>query len=281
MLTKQQILKAIRRMNRRREPLNITAVKRSHPELIEAVYAVKPFWGWKQALKDAGINYARIRVELQEYLTCEICGKPWRNLAAHLTRKHGVKPDEYLMDYPDAELVCEDTRAKELRKDNRPVPHWEPCWSREYVLDRTAEYHRRGYPMHASKFSDIDNSLVQAANGYWDGWNEALIAIGLDPRKLTQEAYRQLCIYRDKEAVVQGIRQRLKEGLRLNPHALQVKDDRRKGHAGLLRSGIEFFGSWDNALKAAGIDPEVVHQAPKPQRKYAAGLIPNAIEDNR
>ncbi|MBI2440867.1 MAG: hypothetical protein HYV35_05795 [Lentisphaerae bacterium] len=269
MLTKQQIIKTIRRMSRRREPLNITAVKRSHPELIEAVYTVKPFWGWKQALKDARINYARIRVELQEYLTCEICGKDCRHLANHVILKHGVTTDEYLMDYPDAELVCEDMRAKLLQTDAPPIRHWEPCWSREYVLDRTAEYHRRGYPMHTGKFSDIDNSLILAANRFLGGWNEALIAVGLDPRKLTQEAYRQMHIYRDKESIIQGIRQRLKERLPLHRAALNRRDERTKGHVSLLKSGIEFFGSWDNALKAAGVDPEVVRKAKYPKRKYA------------
>ena len=41
MLTRQQIVKTIRNLHRRKEPLNITAVKRRHPELIQAVYAGK------------------------------------------------------------------------------------------------------------------------------------------------------------------------------------------------------------------------------------------------
>jgi hypothetical protein len=38
----------------KREPLNVSAVKRTQPELVKAVYAaINPFCGWKQALKDA------------------------------------------------------------------------------------------------------------------------------------------------------------------------------------------------------------------------------------
>lgn len=269
MLSQQQIIKTIRNIHRQGEPLNITAVKRDHPELIQAVYAVRPFWGWKQALKDAGINYANIKVKLQETITCALCGKPKRHLANHVILKHGVKADEYLMDYPDSELVCEDMRANQLQKEAPPIHHWEPCWSREYVLDRVAEYYRHGYPMHGGKFTDTDNSLIMAAVRYLGGWNEALIAIGLDPRKLTQEAYRQMHIYPDKESVIQGIKQRLKKGLRLNSTALQRKHDGNRTHVSLLTSGIKFFGSWDNALKAAGVDLEAFHQALKPKKKYA------------
>ena len=110
------------------------------------------------------------------------------------------------MDYPDAELVCENVRSNQLQKETPPIFHWEPCWSRKYILDRAAEYHRQNYPMHGSKFTDIDNSLIMAASRYWGGWNEALIAVGLDPQKVTQEACRQLKKYPDKEAVIQGIK---------------------------------------------------------------------------
>ncbi len=41
----QQIIRKIQQLHRRGEPLNISAVKRSHPELIRAVYNAKPFRG--------------------------------------------------------------------------------------------------------------------------------------------------------------------------------------------------------------------------------------------
>jgi len=262
MLTRQQIIKTIRNIHRCGEPLNITAVKRHHPELMKAVYAVRPYWGWKQALNDAGIDYARIKVELQEYITCELCGKPMINLANHLILKHKVKPDDYLTDYPDSELQSETLRAEKTIGKSRFLRQWEPCWSREYILDRVDEYHRRGYPMHYGKFSDMDTSLMLATKRYLGGWREALIAVGLDPRKVTQEAYRQLHKYPDKESVIQGIKERLKRGLRLNRGSVHASK------ASLLTSGIEYFGSWDNALKAAWVDSEAIHQALKPKRKY-------------
>jgi len=61
---KRSIIREIERLHARRESLNITAVKRNHPDLIKRVYRVRPFWGWKRALEDAGLDYSTINTEL-------------------------------------------------------------------------------------------------------------------------------------------------------------------------------------------------------------------------
>ncbi len=77
--TKKEIIREIRQLHSRREPLNISAVKRNHPKLIERVYAMQPFWGWKRALEDAGLDYSKINTELLDYIDCKICGRESRN----------------------------------------------------------------------------------------------------------------------------------------------------------------------------------------------------------
>ncbi len=84
MNSKGKIIREIQRLHARRAPLNIPAVKRSHRELIERVYAVRPFWGWKRALGDAGLSYAKINIELQDYLDCKICG-PQRSVTMQVS----------------------------------------------------------------------------------------------------------------------------------------------------------------------------------------------------
>ncbi len=76
-----RIIREIQRLHARRAPLNLPAIKRSHSELIERVYALRPFWGWKRALEDAGLDYAQINVELRDYVDCKICGRDFRNRA--------------------------------------------------------------------------------------------------------------------------------------------------------------------------------------------------------
>lgn len=267
----QQIIRKIQQLHHRGEPLNISAVKRSHPELIRTVYNARPFRGWKQALEDAGIGYRKIKISLQDTVACELCGKSFRNLGNHLILKHEVRPDEYLTDYPNAELQSETLRAEKMIKKNRFLRHWEPVWSREYILDRLAEYHRQGYSMNFSRLCEVDiplTSIVCKYFGEGNCWAKALIAIGLDPRKLTREAYLQSRHYPDKEAVIQEIKQRVKKGWRINSLSLQKDPDAKLRDATLLNSGTDYFGSWDNALKATGVDPEELHQALKRKRKY-------------
>src|SRR5262245_42810745 len=91
----------------RDEPLNIPAVKRRHPKLLAAVYAVEPFWGWRRSLEAAGLSYDDIRMELTDHVVCLVCGTKFRNLSTHLTRKHEIDAVAYRAEYPDAELVCE------------------------------------------------------------------------------------------------------------------------------------------------------------------------------
>src|SRR2546425_159298 len=98
------IIGEIQRLHGRRAPLNISAVKRSHPKLIERVYAVRPFWGWKRALEDAGLSYAKINTELRDYVDCKICGRDLGALAFHLITQHNILPQDYVREYPNSEL---------------------------------------------------------------------------------------------------------------------------------------------------------------------------------
>ncbi|MDO9543414.1 MAG: hypothetical protein Q7J98_13995 [Kiritimatiellia bacterium] len=269
MLTRQQIIKTIRSIHRQEEPLNITAVKRRHPELIQAVYAVKPFWGWKQALTDAGIDYRKIKIELLDYYDCDLCGKSCRNLANHLILKHHVRPDEYLMDYPEADLQSEQLRAGKMGPKTPPIRHWEPIWSREYVLDRIAEYHRQGYAMYIHKFRYTDVSLYLAARRFCGRWREALLDVGIDPDELTRKAFFQRHYYPDKQSVIIGIQERQRKGWRLSRNALYGNGKgKKRPNTTLTIRGVEFFGSWGNALRAAGIDPGPVQMAGSKRLRY-------------
>ena len=75
-LTKAQraVVSRIKTLHNKGAPLNITAVRRHSHELLRAAYGTTRFWGWRAALADAGIDYARIRCELQDFAVCRICG---------------------------------------------------------------------------------------------------------------------------------------------------------------------------------------------------------------
>lgn len=97
------------------------------------------------------------------------------------------------MDYPGEELVCEEQRAQTMklmgkkagRRSRRLIPHWEPVWSPEYVLERIAEFRRRvqaGLPTTVAalrKGQHRDRSRVGAALREFGKWSEAVGAAGV------------------------------------------------------------------------------------------------------
>lgn len=112
-MQKKAILTAIRRRYIDRQPLNLAAVKREQPELVQAVYAATPYWGWKQALADAGLSYQSIRIEVRDTVSCQLCGKAFRSLIGHL-RIHEIDTEDYRDQFPDAEMVSESVREAQI-----------------------------------------------------------------------------------------------------------------------------------------------------------------------
>ncbi len=240
---KREIIREIRKLHSGREPLNISAVKRNHPKLIERVYAVRPFWGWKRALEDAGLDYSKIDIELLDYIDCKICGRDFGALDVHLRRKHDVIAEDYRSEYAGAETTCERLRAAiaEHRLRKRPLlPRWEKVWTPEYVLDRMAELHRRNFPMNLYSMSERDQALSIKAREFFGSWDRALRGIGLDPEKIRLARPTENLT---REDVIARLKQR-----RENPPG--EKDD-----SALANAARKYFGSWNAALRAARIEP--------------------------
>ena len=268
-LSQQQksVIRKIRDLHRSGKPLNITAVKRKHPRLLQRAYAVKPFWGWKRALEAAGIAYSDIKVQVEPDVRCLLCGTHFRVLMPHLRMKHDCTPTEYRYDYPDADLVCEELRARAMGRQLETgkksecllLPHWEPLWSPEYVLDRIAELHRQGHDLNAKYVADHD-PVEEHAVRHFGSWDAALERVGIDPASV-----RRLAPYRvwTPARVLYETRQRHQKGLNLHASALtrgKHRDDM------LLLKGRLFFGSWPKAIRAAGLDYDAVRW--QPSRRY-------------
>ncbi len=248
--TKKQIIKRIRSLYRQQESLNITAVRRNHPALLNAAFAVEPFWGWRQALEDSGIGYDDISIHLEDHVICRICGAERSHLGSHIKLLHGCDAEDYRHDYPDSELVCEELRAKLMSGTGGGrclVPHWEPLWTAEYVLDRTAWLHMQGFPVNHEHLSKVE-AIVHQGLKRFGSWDAVLMRVGLDPMQIRLQ--RPTVEYSRSETI-RGIRRRQKAGLpmlemslRTGPHV----------DSPLSRAAKVHFGTWRNALRAAGLD---------------------------
>ncbi len=250
----RKVIRAIQKLDRAGEPLNITAVKRNHAELMEDAFAVRPFWGWKQAIEDAGLSYSTIRIHLEPYVQCRICGEYFRVLGWHFRSVHATCAEEYRMDHPDAPVCSEEHLAARIllrtRISRTGIPHWEPLWSGEYTLDRIRCLYGAGHPVNHGAISRIEGSLSGAARRHFGSWNRALESAGLAPSEIR---LRRDGLFPDAAAVIAEIRRRKEKQQPLNANAIlngAQKDD------ALYNAAKRHYGSWRDTLKAAGLDPD-------------------------
>ncbi len=313
-LTERQkrIIQRIRTLHRAGTPLNISAVKRHHPDLLRQVMTLKHFRGWRKAVEAAGLSYHELHIELLDHCTCALCGEEMLVLTSHLRTKHGVTEEEYLLRYPDESTMADQMRAEKTVALRRP-PHWEPVWSREYLIDYLIYKHERGEDLSPWKFYKTEPVVHASMKKYFGSYQAALDAAGIDYQQtrlidLTEEwtpakvLDRIRTLHRKKPLTSTGdIRRRdsrlydrchryfggvvpaveaagipyvlltARRDLRwtkatvirtiqtLDAHGLSLRKRDLPSHLDgqadkLLAAAINCFGSWDGAIRAAGIE---------------------------
>ena len=115
-------------------------------------------------------------------------------------------------------------------------------WSRETVIQRIQQLAQEGTSLNSTVMRDFDGGLLAAATKRFTSWDEALRAAGIDP-----ERWRILRPPWTREIIIRDIRQIHAGGGKLNHGAL--------GKCSLSNAATRIFGSWDDALRAAGFDP--------------------------
>ena len=263
----REVAEQIRGLHESGEALNISAVREKHSDLLLAAYRVKPFWGWKRALEAAALNYSMIRFRLPEYVTCKLCGGKRRNLTQHVLFHHGMPAATYKQRFAGATLISE--AALMRRRSERPstplqtapriIPHWEPVWSPEYVLDRLAELDRQGVGLNPSAIERAEPALYRWTLAFIGKWDTALEAIGLDPARIRLAARKQVWT---RQSVIKALCQRRLTRQPLNWLAIVA------ANRSLSWAALRLFGTYDNALKAAGLDPKKIRRRPVPPNRY-------------
>lgn len=244
-MTPSALAKKIRRLHREGTPLNISAVRRSHPELLDAAYSFTPFLGWKQALELAGLDYKSIRIELEPYVSCRVCGEFFRSLVTHLRRVHGFEDAAgYREEFPHAEVVSEECRASATKPERGRLRHWEPALSLEYVRDRAWFWHRYHGACNHDMVVRCDPAIISYARCHGWSWDDVIRSIGLDPReaRVHKKRYRV-----SRTDILATFRLRHEQGL---PNTFEVV---RVEFPSLVDSAIAEFGTFARAMKATGL----------------------------
>lgn len=124
-------------------------------------------------------------------------------------------------------------------------------WNRQRVIKRIAELDSLGRPLNVRAIQISEATLAGAAERYFDSWADALAAAGVDPSRWTLRVPTWT-----PKRVVQAIQQMQRDGARIN-HAAVARNS-------LSQAAVKIFGSWDAALRAAGIDPQAVRVYRRP-----------------
>ena len=227
-----------------RLPLNLHAVKRDRPDLLEKAFAGPSPHGWRRSLIDAGVDPYKIELQYEGLVECAICGKSFGALVRHLSCVHEMTCEEYTNEFgPDCETTSEACRAQ--LTGLRPIAgiaHWERVWSGYYVIDWLLRLHDEGHNLNVDHVTDVGMALVAQASKNFGLWDNALRAAGLDPAKLRSHPPQQ-----------QWTRAMVIEALRDFVNAKHA-DPALKMTNSLILAATRFFRSLSAACKTAGID---------------------------
>ena len=128
-----------------------------------------------------------------------------------------------------------------------------PRWSKPKIIGLIKSAKRGDEDLHWSAVTKRRDELGKAAFAslqprLFGSWDRALSAAGLDADEVSR--YRKW----DKSTIVADLKERAADQDALNSGALQREDP------GMHAAAVRHFGSYDQALKAAGLDPSQLRQ---------------------
>jgi hypothetical protein len=128
-----------------------------------------------------------------------------------------------------------------------------PRWTKAAIIKLIKDSKRGGKDLHWSAVTKRRDELGKAAFAslqprLFGGWDRALHAAGLDADQINR--YRKWT----KDTIVSELKAKHRDGEPLNSGAIQKEDP------GLHAAAVRHFAGYDEALKAAKVDPEKVRQ---------------------
>ena len=140
-----------------------------------------------------------------------------------------------------------------------------PKWTQDKIIDTIKGLHKRGVDLswtnvcRHSKYSGMAYAAIR--NTRFGSWGAALRAAGVAPSEVRR--YEPW----DEEKVIRRIRERARAGRQLNSKAMQEEDCK------LFNAALKRYDGWEEALKAARINPDLVYK----RRRWSKDIIKKEI----
>jgi hypothetical protein len=230
------------------QALNLHAVLRERPDLLEKAFSGPTPRGWFRSLIDAGVDPYKIVHAHEDQVECVICGCTFSVLGSHLKRAHGMSGEDYRHEFgPECELSSELFRANRFKgRRFMGMKHWEGMWSRYYIIDVILRLDELGHDLNFWNVVQYGGGIVPYALLAFGSWDAALKASGLDPDELRIHSPRREW---KRAMVIQGLRDLAK---------IKKKNWRRQMSDSLRAAVKRHFRTLRAACKAAGIAYEEI-----------------------
>jgi hypothetical protein len=176
-----------------------------------------------------------------DYVCCRICGDHRRVISGRHLSKHDTDRETYMQEY---NLSPDELSAKAFRMIQSSHPGYHPYTKKGWIVAMQKVYENDGKVF--AKY--LQHNYPQLySQGVWifGDWDKALRAAGFDPNKMRLQGSW------DRQKVIKKLQHMRNRNLPLYARYML------KNHTALFSSSRREFGSWNNALRAAGITKQV------------------------
>jgi hypothetical protein len=176
-----------------------------------------------------------------DFVRCRICGDHRRVISGRHLSKHDTDRETYMEEY---DLSPDELIAKAFRMIQSSHPGYYPYTKKGWIAAMQKVYENDGKVF--AKY--LQHNYPQLySQGVWifGNWDKALRAAGFDPDKTRMSQFW------DPQKIIEKLKNMRDRNLPLYARYML------KNHAALFSSSRREFGSWNNALRAAGITKQV------------------------
>lgn len=243
------ICATIQQLHQNKVPLNSYYIQRNETALYGAV--LKYYGSWGQAVRAAGFSYddLRKRKKFRNWSKAEITCSIKRRVRSSLSvNGSAVCKEDYALYCAARRYYHGDSWEKALYAAGiNPKSLVDPrrVWTKERVVREIQELHAKGSPLYGKYLVGSGNEkLVAGGKKVFGSWRNAVKATHFD----YEEVRAMKKDWWTKKRVIAGIRKLERQHIRLSSKAMH------HSRGDLFAAAVKFFGSWSEAVTAAGID---------------------------
>ncbi len=256
--SKEKIVATIKDIHSCNQPLNYCHVHRENPRLMKA--AIRYFGGWAQAIAAAGLDYSQLQLDYSQ-LRKELPRRPPRSWSKTAIVAEIIRRASQGMSIRHRDVFLEDRRlcsaamlhfGKRGWAQARVLAGFEPTdpipwkiWNEQTVCEEILRLHKNGIALNTEALKESAYAHVHSAGReVFGSWKKAIKAAGLDYSKIRKGRQRG---WWTKARILMCIKKLEKRGVRLSMGTVRLSA------GALVAQAVVRFGSWSQAVEAAGI----------------------------